>query len=1821
MGQLLHCKIETWGKQLLDFGKRNSLINFKDGKRSNIKLITPSFDTLFDLIVVQEKSLAFPFAKENRIDDNGEESYSTIIKGDIDTQKQFDEQQKTLKALRYKANVAIEERGVNILFLAFGLLNWKEREDSDLFLSSPIILVPVKLTIENLASPYVLVPHEDEIVINPTLSHKLENDFGIVLPEFDGAKDDIGKYFESLTKLIKAKDWNISETVYLTTLSFLKINMYKDLERNEEKLNSNPIISAIAGESESINASSSFNNFDHDKEVKPIDTFQVVDADSSQQDAILLSKRGLSFVLQGPPGTGKSQTITNIISEALADGRKVLFVSEKRAALEVVYKRLSNVGLSDFCFSLHSYKANKKEILRDLENSISIDRKKVREEALSQLEILNHKRNILNEYQEELHTPCSGLKCSIFYVNGKLAKFENIPDIIFEIQDVKNTTQVQLSERICLLDEFAKTVGKRSEDYTQNVWRNSTVKYLSNEQRHDIDSNISLIVPILSEIHNNILTCCNDLSITVKPSLDGLHILMDLLNLASKSPLLPTKWFFNEDINVLINDAKQYQKLITTITTIKSELSIVYKPNIYSINAQHVIYEIKSNIKNLKNKLNEQNCDLILSNANKYISQIDTITPILDSAFSASYKIAELLDIKRPSNSKEINSLLKFVDNLCVNVFPTEQWFDESSFAKIKKFVPDCKNIHDEIIALRQSILSNFDKEIFNIDFYPILKRFRGEYNSFFKVFKKSYRDDIKLIQQYSSNGVKLSFEEAFILLKNLKTISDKVEDILKNKELYLSYFGTYYNGEDTEWSTLKDALNKFDCICLFDTYMSNKVKQYLLNCSIPNDELIELSSICKKGCNNDIIFDLNSNISSKITETTPCDCLQKDLFLIRDSVDNLSKTYTQIIDTRNDFTQFETVTTELQKLVELQISESELQSKEDQISIYYDNFYTGLTTNWDKLFQALYFVKDFKTLIEKTNLPDSFIYKICSDSKIVSYCKYCANNLEKLFKSIEESLIWILGLFEESELLTRYNLDDLCNRFIRCKDKKYLLEEWVDYCSNKKKCEEVGLTPYLIQVEEKSIDTNLIVDVYLKRFYHLWLDVMLPQFPAVLNFRSRIHNQEIKDFCELDKTQFKIAQSRVREIVSSRIPDFNAITSTRDEIGILKREINKQRRLMPLRKLFNEIPNLLTALKPCFMMSPLSVSVFLEAQSYDFDMVIFDEASQVHTEDAVGAIMRGKQVIIVGDIEQLPPTDFFTSSLDEDDFDNDKSSENSYNDAGAYESILSEALTVLPERSLLWHYRSRNEDLIAFSNFKIYKNSLITFPSATEKAPDFGVEYIYMPNGVYEHGKRTNIIEAKKVADLVFEHFKKYPKRSLGVITFSEAQRQAVDAAIRFKRNQNAMYEEFFLEDTDESFFIKNLENVQGDERDTIIFSICYGKDCLGKTNLDFGPINREGGYRRLNVAITRAKYNVKLVGSIVPTDIDLNRTSAKGMKLLRSYIEFAQQGVVALKKELSYNDELQFDSPFEEAVYNFLVDKGYNVATQVGCSGFRIDMAIKHPALGGCFACGIECDGATYHSSRTARERDRLRQDVLEDMGWTIYRIWSTDWIKDQKTEGLRLINFIEKSLINQTEEVVLNNNQIDENMPQLEIEEDKELSGNFVDNYGFIPYEQVDINAFTESDPYKLIKMVIEQEQPIHFEELCRRVAPIFGNKKATSKVRAEVQHLFKWKLAEEIVRKDDFIKLKDYNDIQVRVPNNEDDYIRPIAYICNAELAKAMGTIAKYSYGITPEDLVTTTAREFGFKRTGENIVYTLREVYKDLLKDERVRELDGKVLVK
>ncbi len=521
------------------------------------------------------------------------------------------------------------------------------------------------------------------------------------------------------------------------------------------------------------------------------------------------------------------------------------------------------------------------------------------------------------------------------------------------------------------------------------------------------------------------------------------------------------------------------------------------------------------------------------------------------------------------------------------------------------------------------------------------------------------------------------------------------------------------------------------------------------------------------------------------------------------------------------------------------------------------------------------------------------------------------------------------------------------------------------------------------------------------------------------------------------------------------------------------------------------------------------------------------------------------------------------------------------------------------------------------------------------DKIPDNGVEYIYVENGIYDRGgKKNNINEAKRVASLVFEHLEKYPNRSLGVVTFSEAQKQAVDAEIGQLRLQNSKYEEFFSEDNENEIFVKNIENVQGDERDTIIFSIGYAKDKNGEMFMNFGPLNRDGGHRRLNVAITRAKYNVKLVGSIHPTDIKLEKIKSEGVRMLRQYIEFAINGPTILKDQSQSSKTVDVDSNFEDAIHDFLIKNGYNVKTKIGSSGYRIDLAVQHPTISGIFVLGIECDGATYHRARTVRERDRLRQTVMEDIGWNIYRVWSTDWVKDTKTEGDKLLHAVEVAISKYNTGNFVNGSKVHQQTAQedalaikkayTKTEETIEKNDDNNNPYNFDYYKETlidEVPRLENATQYiaNVINYVVEQEGPIHYELLCKRVATLFGNRKATIKVRKSVEHFLNKYLKDVIIKDGDYCWDKNINKIKVKIPPLGGDG-RSINYISTEELAEAMFIISEKSFGITRNDLYVITARTFGFNRTGINITQAMEKACIYLLENGRLKEVDGKIVV-
>jgi very-short-patch-repair endonuclease len=747
------------------------------------------------------------------------------------------------------------------------------------------------------------------------------------------------------------------------------------------------------------------------------------------------------------------------------------------------------------------------------------------------------------------------------------------------------------------------------------------------------------------------------------------------------------------------------------------------------------------------------------------------------------------------------------------------------------------------------------------------------------------------------------------------------------------------------------------------------------------------------------------------------------------------------------------------------------------------------------------------------------------------------------------------------------------------------------------------GLHGVVRSLEEGEVPLGDIADFFEYSYQNWWLRKAIDCEPVLCSFSSADHERKITEFKLADARFQTLTQQYVAAHLAGKIPASAGIVPGADsELGKLRRELQKQRKHMPIRQLLQSLPTLMSKLKPCLLMSPLSVAQYLDAGHAQFDVVIFDEASQIPVWDAVGAIARGRQLVCVGDPKQLPPTNFFNRTDDSDDVGGE-------DDVQDLESILDECLSIgMPKLTLNWHYRSRHESLITFSNVMYYENELITFPSPVTE--DRGVRF-ELVQGVYDRGgSRTNRAEADAIVNAIEKHYLDSANRhkTLGVVTFNQAQQSLIERLLDERRRVSVPLDQAIAQDVEEPLFIKNLENVQGDERDIILFSITYGPDAAGKVNLNFGPLNLEGGHRRLNVAVSRAREGVVVFSTLLPEQIDLSRVRATGVRDLKSYLEFAIRGPRALVAQVIPTDR-EPDSPFEREVIAVLRDKGWSVHPQVGVSGYRIDIGVVDPRAPGRYLLGVECDGRTYHSGATARDRDRLRQHVLEGLGWEVYRIWSTDWWLDPAEPMRKLLVRLEQLVTEDAPEV-------EESLPVSEVApvaapvlpgepesqlHAKQFSPDEVASVALKEYRPADLAGGKPSLFYeagskailrKQLSTVINDEGPVAESMVFKRIARAWD----LARTGRRIEELLRSLVPKHVpVTKDggvfywpEGMTPNDWEDF--RVPGAELESRRTVDEICLEEL----GNVAYFillQQGSTPrEGLARSVCRMLGIART-------------------------------
>lgn len=1518
-------RLSKWADLLLDTGKRNNLINFKDSKQGTVEIVAPDFNTLFEKA---EHSAVFEVYDPKLDSDEDDDAYEdggqqerqskqSYIEDYADKLKRnqilayniADKPIQALKNIGRKARTAIEETGVNIAYIAFGFIHWTEIDEPRFEMRAPVLLAPIAIENQSAAEPYYVRVLDDDIIVNPTFTYKLQNEYGIKLPEYE-EDDGVKKYLDDVSALLARLKWTVTAECKIGIFSFLKINMYKDLKENAAKIVLNNSVRTLLGETSSSGATNT-------EETKTIDLsalHNVVDADSSQAEAIKTAKDGKSFVLQGPPGTGKSQTITNIIAECLMDGKKVLFVSEKLAALNVVYDKLKKVGLEEFCLELHSHKANKKQVIDELCRTLRLQKSGVSDKAEKELKIKQEAERQLDGYAAELHKIRPNINKTLYQLYEEVSACRAAEDISFVIQNIKDKGESYIETAENLLNRYTSYIDYIGFDYRKNVWYG----YVNTDSSYQTVMN-------LKENLQAVISLCNSLS------------------------------EINEDVKAA-----------------------------YGISA---------------NSINDA---LSLNRFFKLAGESGFITPSL---------------------------------------------FNLSVPDKVLQTVRQLQAVAKEILQYKKILDELFDEDLYKLDGQVLYKKLTKQYRSrFSRLFGREYKRIINEINLCKKDGKKIKYAEA---------------------------------------------------VAATDT-------------------------LCK---------------------------YQKSL--------------------------------------------KEFNVRQSEIEILLGKAYIGENTDFDKLLSELDILTSVITAFtEITRLADMPLETFLSEKK---HFKHIADKYTRLLEDNKEPLNRLSASFnaDEYDLLSASYaaLNEKLNACLANTDK---LDSWCDFIKLMNLLQENGLRHYIDFAIQRNLSSDKIVLTYKRAFYSQWVDAVLHESPILIELNRIPHDETIERFKEKDALNFEINKAKIKAKLSAQRPPLDMVAQG-SAIAILLREGEKKRKKKGIRQLLSELGDLAQTLKPCFLMSPLSVSTFLNSEM-KFDVVIFDEASQIFPQDAIGAIYRGDRLIVVGDSKQMPPSNFFISGTDIDDNDEDENE-----DITDFESILDLCSASFPQRRLKWHYRSRYEQLISFSNKNFYDNELITFPSSKMDSAGIGVDYFYA-GGVFDRRSKTNKIEAERIVDLVFENIKKYPGRSLGVVAFSISQQNLIERLIYKRRQQNTAFEEFFKADRAEPFFVKNLETVQGDERDTIIFSIAYAKDSQGRLLLNFGPINREGGERRLNVAVTRAKFNVQLVSSMHYYDIDLTRTKSVGARLLREYLDYAENGIIALERSISVdaaNPYERYDSEFESEVCEFLREHGFAVDTQIGCSSFKIDMALKRPDSSD-YVLAIECDGADYHSSKTARDRDRLRQEILERMGWKFYRIWSTDWFRNKQAEKQRLLDAAKKALENspvKAGSADVENNGFSETVVEKHFE--------------FPKYEMADALALARKyrgDIPAVTRAIVEAEAPVSEEWLLKRIVFLFDKReKVTNVVRAEFNRRM-WNCARYgIVRKNGFLYLQDREIPMLRVPADGAEP-REIKYIELHELATGLKEILRQNVCAEKQGLFKLLAQNLGFSRMGDAISEQMESALKLISKD-------------
>ena len=1543
-------------KKLLDLTARNRLLNIPQGKSSkSISVVDEISVEVFEMLVRQGKRFSFSEASADQaaadgeveggflplpIDEDDDDSDERgVASRHRDTQLQTalkaEVLQRRLLSIYYDARTAIEEQGVNTLFLALGQLKWREDRSSAVDRFAPLMLIPVELERGTAKERFKLKLLDQDPSENLSLVEKLK-EFGIIAPPFEYGDDfSLSAYFDDFSEVIsKQEGWEVfPNKISLGFFSFAKFLMYRDLDPDnwpeEAGISDHPLVAGLMGEGFAPTKSAIPPDGVLDKLIPVERLNHVVDSDSSQAIAIEEVRAGRHLVIQGPPGTGKSQTITNLIATAVLDGKRVLFVAEKLAALEVVKKRLDKYGLGSIALELHSHKSNKRSVLEEIRQTLEQGRPVV-QGAHSVMDDLRAHREALNRHAETLNRPWGAAERSAIHVIGKLTLLDGAVETarLPQVEGAVSWTRAEVKERrqviqdlVPLLDEIGKV--------NSHPWRGVTRTVLSKIDAETISELVKKTVSLMKSLREQSSKLAGLLTLGTAESLAAVEQHVTIAELLGKAPPLDPVSIAHEDW-------------------------IDRQP-----------------------------------------------------------RVAALVEAGRRFAAIRAGEGSRFIDSA---------WSIDLNHTRL------------QIAAHGQSVLR-------------ILNR---KYRDAFAEFKALLADP----SPPKDHATRLRWIDSLIEGQKLQ------RQIQEGSELGTHCFGkSFWDGESSQWERLS--------------------------------EIVSWRSLCEE---------------------------------------------------------------------------------------------RGLG---HELFETLAGIKSFESCAKEGATLKTTLDEL----------------LERLSALIKELSFDAGVAFGESDLV----LVDLATLDLRLqgwmKDPESL-HLWVTLRHRLKLLRDLGIEDLTGRILDSSLSSHELLNAFDIAYYRQLYQQLIHDHPDLATFDGLSHERLVESFRAADRKRIEFARY---EVLTRHQDSVDATGGGMGAVGILKGEMARKRGHMPIRKLLEKAGSAAQAIKPVFMMSPMSVAQFLAPGAVEFDLVVFDEASQVEPVDAMGAIARGRQLVVVGDERQLPPTNFFSKMglEDEEEEDDDIVS------AGDIESILGLANAKgLPSSMLRWHYRSRHQSLISVSNHEFYENKLFIVPSPHRHNEELGLKFHYITDGYFDRGKtRKNVGEAKAIAEAVIRHAREYPGKSLGVGAFSVSQRDAILDEVEMLRRKNSDVETFFATHPGEPFFVKNLENIQGDERDVIFISVGYGKDAAGNRYMHFGPINNEGGERRLNVLISRAKERCEVFSSIHADEIDA-AGKGRGLKAFKTFLHFAETGILGVPDGDTGREP---DSAFEEAVIRAIRAEGYEVHPQVGSAGFFVDLAVVHPKIPGRYVLGVECDGATYHSARSARERDRQRQSILVDHGWKIHRIWSTDWFNRPGDQLARTIEAIENAIAcngaGPAEVAPLASTLTIERLQSGPVEAEQGPSGVLYVEADHFVATHLDIHEVDIPWMADLVTFIVGVQSPIHREEIVTRVREFWGVGRAGSRIQSTVNTAIDFAVAQGKVITDRSIVLLPGGTVTIRDRSEvKSTSLKKPDYLPPQEIQTGILQLVKASHGVESAELAVGIARLLGFKSTSKQFREIVqREV--DLLCEE------------